>query len=144
MIAPPTLFFRPDILLRGEVDTVLAGRTPSFADLPALSYTRMVIQEAMRLRRASWWVPRTAVADDLIDGYAIWHHRDARPVAGGLPFATAGSSTDQSTRSTTSCMMAASDRSNGINGDSIVPVRELQPAARCCFRQATGIWSRSG
>jgi len=57
--------------LRAEVDTVLAGRTPSFADLPALSYTRMVIQEAMRLRPASWWVPRLAVADDVIDGYAI-------------------------------------------------------------------------
>jgi cytochrome P450 len=57
--------------LRAEVDTVLAGRTPSFADLPGLTYTRMVIQEAMRLRPASWWLPRTAVADDVIDGYAI-------------------------------------------------------------------------
>jgi len=63
----------PEVMdkLRAEVDTVLAGRTPSFADLPALSYTRMVIQEAMRLRPASWWVPRTAVADDVIDGYTI-------------------------------------------------------------------------
>ena len=57
--------------LRAEVDTTLAGRTPSFADLPALTYTRMVIQEAMRMRPASWWLPRTAVADDTIDGYAI-------------------------------------------------------------------------
>jgi cytochrome P450 len=57
--------------LRTEVDSVLAGRPPVFADLAALSYTRMVIQEVMRLRPASWWVPRTAVADDMIDGYAI-------------------------------------------------------------------------
>jgi cytochrome P450 len=57
--------------LRAEVDTVLAGRQPSFADLPALTYTRMVIQEVMRLRPAAWWVPRTAVVDDVIDGYAI-------------------------------------------------------------------------
>jgi len=63
----------PDTMdkLRAEVDTVLAGRTPSFADLATLNYTRMVLQEAMRLRPASWWVPRTAVADDVIDGYAI-------------------------------------------------------------------------
>jgi cytochrome P450 len=54
-----------------EVDTVLEGRTPSFADLSALTYTRMVIQEAMRLQPAAWWVPRTAVADDVIDGYTI-------------------------------------------------------------------------
>jgi cytochrome P450 len=57
--------------LRAEVDTALAGRLPSFADLPALTYTRMVIQEVMRLRPAAWWVPRTAIADDIIDGYAI-------------------------------------------------------------------------
>ncbi len=63
----------PEVLdkLRAEVDTVLGGRTPSFADLPALNYTRMVIQETLRLRTATWWVPRTAVADDVIDGYAI-------------------------------------------------------------------------
>jgi cytochrome P450 len=63
----------PEVLdkLRAEVDMVLAGRTPSFADLAGLTYTRMVIQETMRLRSASWWVPRTAVADDMIDGYSI-------------------------------------------------------------------------
>ena len=63
----------PEVLekVRAEVDTVLMGRDPSFADLPALSYTRMVIQEALRLRPAAWWIPRTAVADDMIDGYAI-------------------------------------------------------------------------
>jgi cytochrome P450 len=63
----------PEVMdkLRVEVDTVLAGRTPSFADLPALSYTRMVIQETLRVRPAAFWVPRTAVADDMIDGYAI-------------------------------------------------------------------------
>jgi cytochrome P450 len=67
------LLQQPEVLdkLRAEVDTVLAGRAPTFADLPALTYTRMVIQEVMRLRPAAWWVPRTAVADDLIDGYAI-------------------------------------------------------------------------
>jgi cytochrome P450 len=54
-----------------EVDTALAGRSPSLADLQALAYTRMVIQEAMRIRPGCWWVPRTATADDVIDGYTI-------------------------------------------------------------------------
>jgi cytochrome P450 len=54
-----------------EVDTVLAGRQPTFADLPNLPYSRMVLSEAMRLRPPSWWHPRTAVADDEIDGYPI-------------------------------------------------------------------------
>lgn len=63
----------PDVMtkLQTEVDTVLQGRTPTFADLGALSYTRMVLQETMRIRPPSWWLPRTAVADDEIDGYAI-------------------------------------------------------------------------
>ena len=57
--------------LRAEVDRTLAGRTPSFADLAALPYTRAVIQESMRLRSPAWWFPRTAIADDAIDGFAI-------------------------------------------------------------------------
>jgi cytochrome P450 len=35
--------------LHQELDTVLAGRAPSVADLPNLPYTRMVIEEAMRV-----------------------------------------------------------------------------------------------
>ena len=35
--------------LHGELDTVLAGRTPTVEDLPNLPYTRMVIEEAMRV-----------------------------------------------------------------------------------------------
>lgn len=63
----------PEVMakLQAEIDTVLAGRTPGFADLPALRYCSMVVQEAMRLRPPSWWLPRTAIADDVIDGYAI-------------------------------------------------------------------------
>lgn len=57
--------------LQDEIEQVLGGRTPTFADLPALQYTKMVIQEAMRLRPPSWWVPRTALADDVIDGFFI-------------------------------------------------------------------------
>lgn len=57
--------------LREEVDTVLGGRQPVFEDLPRLGYTRNVIQETLRLRPAAWWVTRTAVEADEIDGFAI-------------------------------------------------------------------------
>jgi cytochrome P450 len=35
--------------LHAELDAVLGGRTPTHADLPALGYTRRVIEESMRL-----------------------------------------------------------------------------------------------
>lgn len=64
---------QPDVMqkLQAELDDALAGRQPGFADLPKLPYTRMVLQEALRLRPPSAWLPRTALADDTIDGYAI-------------------------------------------------------------------------
>lgn len=63
----------PEVMrkLQAEVDSVLEGRQPTFADLPRLEYARMVLQESMRLRPPAWFVPRTAVEDDEIDGYAI-------------------------------------------------------------------------
>jgi cytochrome P450 len=63
----------PDVLakLQAEVDTVLGGRAPTFADLPSLTYTSMVIQETMRLRPPAWFLSRAAAAADEIDGYAI-------------------------------------------------------------------------
>ncbi|HYF64088.1 MAG TPA: cytochrome P450, partial [Herpetosiphonaceae bacterium] len=57
--------------LRDEADAVLDGRAPTFADLPRLTYTRMVIQEALRFFPPSWWTPRTAQRDDEVDGFAI-------------------------------------------------------------------------
>jgi cytochrome P450 len=57
--------------LQEEADTVLGDRLPTFADLPNLTYTRMVIQETMRLYPPSFWLPRVASAADEIDGYAI-------------------------------------------------------------------------
>jgi cytochrome P450 len=57
--------------LQAEVESVLVGRTPSFADLPKLTYTRQVLQEVLRLRPPAYWGPRTAIADDEIDGYHI-------------------------------------------------------------------------
>lgn len=64
---------RPELMqkLQAEVDSVLGGRTPTFADLPKLTYTKMVISETLRLRPSAWELPRTATEEDVIDGYRI-------------------------------------------------------------------------
>lgn len=57
--------------LQAEVDSVLAGRTPTFADLPKLTYTRQILQEVLRLRPPAYWGTRTSKTEDEIDGYRI-------------------------------------------------------------------------
>jgi cytochrome P450 len=55
-----------------EIDQVLPQNAhPTFEALMQLPYTRMILQEAMRLRPPAFWIPRTAVEDDEIDGYRI-------------------------------------------------------------------------
>ena len=63
----------PDARLRldAELDTVLQGRAPEFADLAALPYTRMVIDEALRLYPPAWAFSRQAVADDELGGFRL-------------------------------------------------------------------------
>jgi cytochrome P450 len=57
--------------LTAELQTVLAGRAPTVADLPHLRYTTMVIQEALRLYPPATDVTREAIADCEILGHAI-------------------------------------------------------------------------
>jgi cytochrome P450 len=57
--------------LRQEVDEVLGDRLPSLEDLPKLTYTKMVIEESMRLRPPFWAVGRSAIAEDAIGGFTI-------------------------------------------------------------------------
>lgn len=57
--------------LHAEVDSVLGSRAPTFADLQKLTYTRNMLQEALRLYSPSYWIPRTAAEEDEIDGYRI-------------------------------------------------------------------------
>ena len=49
--------------LHGELDEVLAGRLPSFADVERLTFTRMVFAEAMRLYPPVWAITRRALTD---------------------------------------------------------------------------------
>src|SRR5258707_625874 len=58
--------------LRAEVDTVVGGdRLPTFADLPKMPYSRMILQETLRISPTAWQLPRTAIEDDEIDGHFI-------------------------------------------------------------------------
>src|SRR6266566_79118 len=57
--------------LHAELDTVLLGRLPTVEHLDALPYTRMVIQEAMRLYPPAFGFTRHAIATDEIGGYRI-------------------------------------------------------------------------
>ena len=57
--------------LEHELDTVLAGRAAEFSDLPNLPYTRMVIDEAMRLYPPAWGFSRQALADDRLGGFRL-------------------------------------------------------------------------
>ena len=54
-----------------EITTVLAGRTPTLADIPKLAYTKMVIQESMRLYPPIWIIERRVIADDIISGFTL-------------------------------------------------------------------------
>jgi cytochrome P450 len=57
--------------VHAELDDVLGGRTPTLDDLPKLPYTRMVIDETLRLYPPAWAIARQATADDEIGGYHI-------------------------------------------------------------------------
>ena len=63
----------PDVerKLHNELVTVLAGRTPRYEDLAQLCYTRMVIEESMRLFPPAHIISRQPVADDEVLGHRI-------------------------------------------------------------------------
>ena len=57
--------------VREEALEVLEDRTPGVEDLPNLVYTKMVIDETLRLYPSAWLLARRAVDDDEVGGYPI-------------------------------------------------------------------------
>jgi len=57
--------------LRAELAEVLGGRNPTADDLPKLTLTRRILQEAMRLYPPAWIIGRSAKGPDEIGGYEI-------------------------------------------------------------------------
>ncbi|MBA2682528.1 MAG: cytochrome P450, partial [Ktedonobacteraceae bacterium] len=57
--------------LHAELNDVLGGRIPTVEDLPDLKYTRMVLEEALRLYPAAPIISRKAIADDELKGCTI-------------------------------------------------------------------------
>jgi cytochrome P450 len=57
--------------LEDELDNVLGGRPPEYAELASLPYTRMVVDEAMRLYPPAWGFSRQALGDDQLSGYHL-------------------------------------------------------------------------
>jgi cytochrome P450 len=52
--------------LHAELDSVLGGRVPTHEDLSRLTYTRMVVEESMRLYPPVHTMAREAIADDTL------------------------------------------------------------------------------
>lgn len=57
--------------VKDEIERVLQGRVPTFEDLPKLTYTKMVFDEALRILPPVWTISRCAMGDDAIDGIDI-------------------------------------------------------------------------
>jgi cytochrome P450 len=58
--------------LHEELDTVLAGRQPTLADLPNLPYSLQIIKESMRLYPPAWVLNgRLALEDVQMGGYTV-------------------------------------------------------------------------
>lgn len=62
---------RADAALTAELDRVLGGRVATLDDVPDLTYTRMVIDEAMRMYPVLWFNMRRAIGEDVIGGHRI-------------------------------------------------------------------------
>jgi cytochrome P450 len=57
--------------LHDELAVVLGGRVPTVDDLPNMPYTRMVIEETLRLYPPAWAILRRAIGEDQIGPYRV-------------------------------------------------------------------------
>jgi cytochrome P450 len=60
-----------EAIFHHEVDSVLNGNLPGFEHIEKLPYTRMVLDESLRMYPPAWGQPREALNADEIDGYAL-------------------------------------------------------------------------
>ncbi|PZG24432.1 cytochrome P450 [Micromonospora craterilacus] len=69
----PVLANHPDVASRlyAEINDVVDGGPVRAEHLPQLTYTKMVLDELLRLYPAGWIVPRRAVAADVLGGVRI-------------------------------------------------------------------------
>jgi cytochrome P450 len=63
----------PEVMavLQAEVNEVLGGNKPGYADLPRLEYTRMVFEETLRLYPPAWVLGRKVINDDELGDFTI-------------------------------------------------------------------------
>ncbi|HEY9523723.1 MAG TPA: cytochrome P450 [Thermopolyspora sp.] len=63
----------PDVAERmiAEVTSVVGDEPIGRSHLPRLTYTKMVLQELLRMYPVGWIMPRMAAADDVLDGVRI-------------------------------------------------------------------------
>ncbi|MGX1886512.1 cytochrome P450 [Streptomyces sp. NPDC055287] len=64
---------RPDVERRlwAELDRELEGRSPVFADIPRLSYTRQVLLEVLRLWPPTWMLSRITLEETVLAGFSV-------------------------------------------------------------------------
>ncbi|MFI0405432.1 cytochrome P450 [Actinomadura sp. 3N508] len=67
------LDLHPEVRARllDEMDRVVGDGPPTFEHVADLTYTKMVLQEALRLYSVGWITPRIARTDDVIDGVRV-------------------------------------------------------------------------
>ena len=61
----------PAAKLHAELDRVLAGRAPTLEDLAQLPYTRLVIDEVLRMYPPAFGITRASLGPDVIGGYRV-------------------------------------------------------------------------
>jgi cytochrome P450 len=66
----------PDVAARleAEVAQVVGTRVPTIEDLSRLTYTRMVIEETMRLYPPAWMIPRATISPVTLGAYQLPAH----------------------------------------------------------------------
>ncbi|WP_341529629.1 cytochrome P450 [Nostoc sp. UHCC 0302] len=57
--------------MQAELVRVLGDRQPTFDDLPKLNYTKLIVQETLRMYPPFWVIGREAIEDDVVGGVHI-------------------------------------------------------------------------